>query len=43
MRMTFLFAGKESEVARTCGMCSGAQRYGTYRILVREPEWKIPL
>jgi hypothetical protein len=25
--MTFIFAGKESEVARACGMCLGEQRY----------------
>jgi len=25
--MTFIFAGKESEVARACDMCWGEQRY----------------
>jgi len=25
--MTFIFAGKESEVASACGMCWGEQRY----------------
>jgi hypothetical protein len=37
--MTFIFAGKESEIARAC---VGENR-DTYRVLVREPQWKIPL